>query len=152
MVTFTFIKRIGLITNENKLSEKDDNVKPEFHKQLDDFLANGNHKYQTVQKLVCVHVIERIYRRVKLGYGHHFGGIKVNIEENLIIDGNHRYIAYEMAGFEYEVIPQGKNHCDQPPYRDIKKFSVDYEFDWDMAQPDTRKFCNDDFLKDLDIK
>ncbi|MCQ9640979.1 hypothetical protein MP478_16465 [Chryseobacterium sp. WG14] len=139
-----------MITNESELSNEDNYIKPEFHKQLDDFLANAEHKYKTIQSLVCVHVIERIYRRVKLGYGRHFGGVKVNIEENLIIDGNHRYIAYEMAGFDYEIIPQNKNHCDKPPYRDIKTFEVDYEVDWDMGHPHTRKFCNDDFLKDFD--
>ena len=35
--------------------------------------------------------------------GYRFGGIKIS-EDGMIIDGNHRYIAYMIAGIEFEII------------------------------------------------
>lgn len=139
-----------MTSNENESSDDDHYVTPEFRKQLDEFLKNGGHRYKTVQSTICFFVVERIYRRVKLGYGKHFGAVRIDEEEGLIIDGNHRYIAYEMAGFTYDIIPSSKNHCDKPPYNEIKTFTVDYNYDWDMGQLSTRKYCSDDFLESFD--
>ncbi len=120
----------------------------EFLDKLNDFLINNKHEYETVQVKVCLFVVERIYRRVKLGYGKAFGGIKIDLDHNLIIDGNHRYIAYKLAEYDFEIIKYCKNHCDSPPYRKINDFEVDLKTDWDKSHPNTKKYCTDDFLKD----
>jgi hypothetical protein len=124
-------------------------INQEFLDKLNKFLSDHKHEYKTVQVKICLFVVERIYRRVKLGYGKSFGGIKIDIGQNLIIDGNHRYIAYKLAEFDYDVIEYRKNHCDVPPYREIKDFIVDSKVDWDKAHPKTMKYCNDDFLENF---
>ncbi|MFP5439803.1 MAG: ParB/Srx family N-terminal domain-containing protein [Bacteroidia bacterium] len=65
---------------------------------LEIFLKTDNHEYFTTHSKVCFEIIRRIHRRVLLGYD--FGAIKVN-GNRLIIDGNHRYLAYKLAGINY---------------------------------------------------
>lgn len=137
--------------SEKNISSKDElNISDEFLVQLNEFLNSKEHKYKTNQTLVCKFVIERIYNRVKRGYGSkHFGAINIDISENLIVDGNHRYIAYEMASIEYEVQPYTKSHCDKHPYREIKDIKIDYHYDWDANDPTKFKYLTEDFLDDL---
>ena len=54
---------------------------------------------------MCYSIIKRIHRRVLDGYGTKFGPIKIDQKTNLIVDGNHRYIAYKLANFDFETIP-----------------------------------------------
>lgn len=118
----------------------------DFHQKLEQFLRSEEHEYDTTHTRLCYFVIERIYRRVKAGY--RFGGIKIDTKEKLIIDGNHRYIAYKLAQIEIEYIDWLKNHCDIKPYNKIKNIEIDSDEDWDSNNPDTKKYCTDEFLKD----
>lgn len=118
----------------------------DFIDKLNLFLSDNEHQHFTNQSKVCLSVIERIYRRVKQGF--YFGDIKVDFEQSLIIDGNHRYIAYSMANINFGLIPSIKNFCDKYPYKEIKNIEVDSEHDWDLNNPSTVKFCDDNFIYD----
>jgi hypothetical protein len=139
-----------LSVNENTDSIDEDNISTEFLTKLNSFLSTHDHKYKTTQTTVCKFVVERIYNRVKKGYGSkHFGAINIDKEENLIVDGNHRYIAYEMADIEYEIRSYTKSHCDIHPYKEIKDIQIDSIYDWDAYNHKTKKYLTDDFLKKL---
>ena len=116
----------------------------DFIEKLNLFLLNNKHTHFTNQSKVCLRVIERIYRRVNDGF--YFGDVKVDLNESLIIDGNHRYIAYSLANIEFGLIPSVKNFCDNFPYKEIKDIEVDIENDWDLNNPRTIRFCDDDFI------
>ena len=90
----------------------------DFIEKLNLFLLNNKHNHFTNQSKVCLRVIERIYRRVNDGF--YFGDVKVDLNESLIIDGNHRYIAYSLANIEFGLIPSVKNFCDNFPYKETK--------------------------------
>ncbi|NJM80428.1 MAG: hypothetical protein HC854_13925 [Flavobacterium sp.] len=107
-------------------------------------MLNNKHNHFTNQSKVCLRVIERIYRRVNEGF--YFGDVKVDFGECLIIDGNHRYIAYSLANIEFGMVPSVKNFCDKSPYKEIKDIVVDIENDWDLNNPTTIRFCTDDFI------
>jgi len=109
---------------------------------LEIFLNKEDHEYFTTHSKVCFEIIKRIYRRVLLGYD--FGAIKVN-QNRLIIDGNHRYLAYELAGIDYEIIAGCRSFSD-PEYK-LNTLNLVIDEDWDYNRQDTRKFCTDDFLK-----
>lgn len=130
----------------NKLTENATNVESDFKYLLEEFMYSGCHEYKTLQNGVCYYIVERIYKRVKQGHGHKFGAIKIDVKENLIIDGNHRYIAYKLAGFEFDIQPYCKNFSDKPPYKEIGDIRIDDQTDWDYNDPSKRKYCNDDFL------
>lgn len=115
-----------------------------FYQKLEQFLRNEEHEYNTTHTILCYFVIERIYQRVKAGY--RFGGIKIDKKERLIIDGNHRYIAYKLADIEIEVIDYIKNSSDIS--KNIKDIKIDIKEDWDKNNPKTQKYCTDEFLKD----
>ena len=59
---------------------------------------------KSTQKKLCFPIINRIYKKMKSGIK--FSAIKV--DENLIIDGHHRYIASIMAEVTLELIPSNK--------------------------------------------
>ena len=59
---------------------------------------------KSTQKKLCFPIIKRIYKKMKSGIK--FSAIKV--DENLIIDGHHRYIASIMAEVTLELIPSNK--------------------------------------------
>ena len=118
-----------------------------FKEQLENFIRNTPHEYFTTHTKLCFFKIHRIYRRVLGGYGSKFGGIKINIENSLIIDGNHRYIAYKMAEFDFDMISWCRNHSDCN--KNIGDIEIDYIEDWDKNNKDTEKYCSDDFLLDL---
>jgi hypothetical protein len=108
---------------------------------LAEFVENEKLEYMTAHSRLCFAIIARIYRRVKMGY--RFGPIRVSAGE-MIVDGNHRYIAYKLAGIEFDTIEATRSRCD-----DLKNFNtvvIDFEHDWDANNSKTRKYCNDDFL------
>lgn len=120
-----------------------------FANKLNLFLLNNKHQHFTNQSKICLKVIERIYRRVNEGF--YFGDVKVDFKENLIIDGNHRYIAYNLAETKFNLIPSIKNFSDKYPYKEIKNIEVDKVNDWDLNNPKTKQFCSDDFIyNDID--
>lgn len=98
--------------------------------------------YKTFQKRLCFAIIKRIYRRTKLGY--QFGAIKVCKERETIIDGNHRYIAYLLAGVNIDFIPGTSSKSDlEIEYLEVYFEEIEY---WDLNHPKTLKYINDDFL------
>jgi hypothetical protein len=106
------------------------------------FIKTAPHKYLTAQNRLCFAVIARMYRRVL--NDNYFGDIKV--DGNMVVEGNHRFIAYTLAGIEFEIIAGTRSHCDK-----IKKFNdieIDLDHDWDLNDPSKRLFCTDDFLRD----
>ena len=110
--------------------------------KLQNFIINTEHEYLTTHQKLCFAIIARIYRRVLKGY--RFGAIKIS-DGQLIIDGNHRYIAYKLANVEFKILEATRSFCDQP-----KKFNdvvIDVLQDWDANHPHNKKYCNDDFLK-----
>lgn len=87
-----------------------------------------------------------MYRRCTLGY--YFGDIKVCKSKAIVVEGNHRYLAYLLAGIEFEVIYWTSSYSDNPiQHNGIK---VDFDEDWDEFQKETRMFLTDDFLKDFE--
>ncbi|OWP84517.1 hypothetical protein BWK59_04885 [Flavobacterium davisii] len=117
-----------------------------FLNHLNEFINSREQIYFTNQTKICYFVVERIYKRVLNNY--YFGGVKIDFNENIIIDGNHRFIAYSLAGCEFEKIPTIKNFCDTPPYKEFKNITVDITNDWDLNNPKTKKYCDDKFLED----
>lgn len=108
---------------------------------IKEFISNNTHRYATVQRVLCFAIIARIYRRVKAGF--YFGSIR--IDEEMIIDGNHRFIAYSLAEIDFEIIKATRSHCDE-----LKSFNdivLDVIEDWDANHPDHEKYCTDEFLK-----
>lgn len=129
--------------------ESKDNIKNKPHKEvlefekLQNFITNTEHEYLTTHQKLCFAIIARIYRRVLQSYK--FGAIKIS-NQQLIVDGNHRYIAYELANIEFDILEATHSFCDQP-----KKFNeiiIDTVQDWDANNLYNKKYCNDDFLKD----
>jgi hypothetical protein len=112
---------------------------------LDAYLQNTEHKYLTTHKTLCFAIIKRIHRRVLLG--HRFGAITVCETKGIVVDGNHRFIAYSLAGIAVDVKEGTSNHSDVP--KTYNEIIIDQVHDWDMNSSENKKFCSDDFLKDL---
>ncbi|SUJ25761.1 Uncharacterised protein [Sphingobacterium spiritivorum] len=111
---------------------------------LKDFINKTELVYKTAHKKLCFAIIQRIYRRTKLGY--YFGDIKTCKEKGIVIEGNHRYLAYILAGIKINSISGTSSHCDVPTsYHEIE---FDVESDWDENHENTIKFINDDFLNE----
>ncbi len=111
--------------------------------KLRDFITNTEHEYQTTHQRLCFAIIARIYTRVLKGY--RFGAVKIS-DQKLIIDGNHRYIAYKLAGIAFETIKATQSFCDKP--KKFNEVEIDAIQDWDANNPYNRRYCNDDFLKE----
>lgn len=111
--------------------------------KLQNFIINTEHKYLTTHQKLCFAIIARIYRRVLKGY--RFGAIKIS-NQQLIVDGNHRYIAYKLANIEIEILEATRSFCDQP--KKFNDIAIDVLQDWDFNHPYNKKYCTDDFLKE----
>jgi hypothetical protein len=75
--------------------------------------------------------------------GYIFGAITVCYSKGLIIDGNHRFIAYSLAGIQPDIKEGTSNHSDVlKSYNDLRIGEV---ADWDMNDVKKKIFCNDDF-------
>ena len=81
---------------------------------------------KSTQKKLCFPIINRIYKKMKSGIK--FSAIKV--DENLIIDGHHRYIASIMAEVPLELIPSNKTSA--TTIFDWSQILLDSE-DWDTT-------------------
>ena len=111
--------------------------------RLNSYFKESDTKYHTAHNVLCFAIIKRIYRRVMMGY--RFGGITVCEYKGIVVDGNHRYIAYLLAGVEIEFICGTSSHCDlRNCYKDIR---IDTKEDWDYNSPSYRKYCNDKILE-----
>lgn len=109
-----------------------------------DFIKSTNHNYKTTHSKVCFPIIQRIYRRILNGY--RFGGVKFN--DNLIIDGHHRYIAHELANIKFEKLKGGRSHSEE--IKELNDLVIDIEQDWDSNHPSTQKYCTDEFLEEYE--
>lgn len=118
-----------------------------FFEKLNDYILNENHTYYSTHTKLCYFIVYRIYKRVLDGYGNKFGGIKIDVNNNLIIDGNHRYLAYKLANFKFQIIKGTKNHSDN--FNKINNINIDINEDWDYNCKINRKYCDDKFLEDL---
>lgn len=114
--------------------------------ELDTFLKKTKHIYNTAHTKLCFAIIKRIHRRLLMG--HRFGTITVCKTKCLVVDGNHRFIAYSLAGIEVEVRDGTSNHSDVA--KTFNEIIIDKVEDWDEYSAANKKFCNDDFLKKLD--
>ena len=75
---------------------------------------------------LCLPVINRIYKKMSAGIK--FSGIKV--EDSLICDGHHRYIASILANFPLERVPGSLTSATSPV--DWKSVTFEEE-DWDTV-------------------
>jgi len=115
-------------------------------KDLVSFINDTEHKYHTAHTVLCFAIIKRIHRRVLIG--HRFGEIKICRTKCLVVDGNHRYIAYSLAGISIDEIEGTSSHCDV--VKSFNNIRIDETNDWDMNCRINKKYCCDDFLDKLD--
>ena len=79
-------------------------MQPITKEYVESILKDQKITLKSTQKKLCFPIINRIYKKMKSGIK--FSAIKV--DENLIIDGHHRYIASIMAEVPLELIPSNK--------------------------------------------
>lgn len=124
------------------LIDKIESINTQLHiEKLEYFIKNEKHEFLTTHKKLCFVIIQRIHRRLLLG--HRFGAIKISNNE-LVIDGNHRYIAYKIAGVKLEIIKGNRSFSDE--LTTFNEIEIDTEQDWDLNCPLNRKYCDDSFL------
>lgn len=102
-------------------------------------MNNNKFEFMTVHKRLCFNIIKRIVRRCKQNY--YFDDVKVCLTKRIIVDGNHRYIAYLIAGIKFDVIKSTSSNCDNPI--DYSTLEVDFSNDWDVHQYKYRKYIDD---------
>ncbi len=68
---------------------------------ISDFVVEQEIELVSTHSTLCLPIIERIYRKMLMGI--RFSGIKV--ENGLICDGHHRYLASLLAHLDIERIP-----------------------------------------------
>ena len=68
---------------------------------IQDLIHKNEIELSSTHTKLCVPIINRIYRKMLVGIK--FSGIKV--ENNLICDGHHRYLASLLANFTIERVP-----------------------------------------------
>ena len=91
---------------------------------IEEFVQSNEIELASAHSRLCIPVISRIFKKMSAGIK--FSGIK--IENNVICDGHHRYIASLLANFPLEKVP-GKT-TSATVVVDWK--SVDFvEEDWD---------------------
>jgi hypothetical protein len=89
-----------------------------------DFINKNQFELSSTQTKLCLPVINRIYRKMTIGIK--FSGIKV--DDNLICDGHHRYLASVLADVSLDIIPGMKTAATIPI--NWKSVAFDEE-DWD---------------------
>lgn len=65
-------------------------------KNVKDLLESGSLEFIATQEAVCLPILQRIYKKMKIGIK--FEGIK--IKGSRIVDGHHRYICSELSKIE----------------------------------------------------
>jgi len=117
------------------LKEETELTKQEFQNFMDSYKFG----FKTVQKKICFHIIKRIYSRCKRNY--YFNDIKACYNKMIIVEGNHRYIAYLLAGIEFSVIESSSNNSDNP--LEYSNLAIDFDNDWDVHLYKNRRFIID---------
>lgn len=90
-------------------------------------MNNHSFAFKTAHKCLCFAIVRRIYYRCLAGY--YFGDIKVSAKNCLLVDGNHRYIAYLLAGVEFGVTAWTCSDSDIS--LSFSALKIDYDDDWD---------------------
>lgn len=91
---------------------------------VESFLLKNEIELNGTHARLCIPIIDRIYR--KMCFGIKFSGIQV--ENNLICDGHHRYLASLLAQYSIDRIPS----CSTSATRIIDwKLVIFEEDDWD---------------------
>ena len=101
-------------------------MQPITKEYVETILKDQKITLKSTQKKLCFPIINRIYKKMKSGIK--FSAIKV--DENLIIDGHHRYIASIMAEVPLELIPS--NMTSATTIIDWSQILLDSE-DWDTT-------------------
>jgi hypothetical protein len=89
-----------------------------------DFVKTNKIELKSAQKKLCVPIINRIYKKMKAGV--RFSAIKV--DNDIICDGHHRYLASLLADYALEYSPASRTSATIPiewPY------VIFVEEDWD---------------------
>lgn len=115
------------------------------HEELSAFLKTFDFEYETVHRRLCFAIIKRIHRRTLMGYD--FREIVICPIKEIVIEGNHRYIAYQLAEKKIKFRIGTSSFCDSGI--DFNRVDLDVLDDWDTHQEHTRIYLNDDFLKDM---
>jgi hypothetical protein len=68
---------------------------------IEEIIRNNEMELKATQSKLCVPIINRIYKKMSAGIK--FSGIKV--DNNIICDGHHRYIASIIANYKLEYLP-----------------------------------------------
>jgi hypothetical protein len=74
-------------------------------KVIQKFLSENELALMCTQAKLCIPIIDRIYRKMSIGI--RFSGIKV--DNGMICDGHHRYLASLMADYPIERIPSASS-------------------------------------------
>ncbi len=91
------------------------------------YLAENKIELRCTHAKLCVPIIDRLYRKMYIGIK--FSGIKV--DEDLICDGHHRYVASLLAEFPIESVPFNKTSATE--VIDWKSITFEEE-DWDSPK------------------
>jgi hypothetical protein len=95
-------------------------------KRIVEFIRKNGIELISTQTKLCLPVINRIFKKMSAGI--RFTGIKV--ENNLICDGHHRYIASILSNFSLDRIPTHKPSATIAVHWESVSFE---EEDWDTA-------------------
>lgn len=94
--------------------------------RISEYILKNEVRFAATHKKLCLPIIVRIYKKMCAGIK--FSGIKV--EDNIICDGHHRYIASILAEYKIEIIQGSKTSATIPV--DWKSVTFEDE-DWDTA-------------------
>ncbi len=70
--------------------------------KVEKLIANGQCRLLPSQTEICISIVNRIYRKMKVGI--QFSEIQVH-EELVIVNGHHRYIASMLTGKQISGVP-----------------------------------------------
>ena len=93
----------------------------------------------TTHRCLCFAIVRRIYYRCLAGY--YFGDIKVCVKNCLVVDGNHRYIAYLLADIEFGIIAWTSSKSDM--LLSFNALEIDFDNDWDRYFYNNRLLITD---------
>lgn len=91
-----------------------------------EFITANDIELDCKQARLCVPIIDRLYRKMLVGVRF----TEIGVDDNLICDGHHRYLASLLAQYPISRKPAIKTSADII----VPWMSVEYdEFDWDTA-------------------
>jgi len=114
-------------------------------KNVKDLLESGSLELIATQDAVCLPILQRIYKKMKIGIK--FEGIK--IKDSRIVDGHHRYICSELSkreisSYGWEIAPTAVNF-------DWKAVNI-REYDYETPERIHEHNVRDAELNEVDIE